>query len=256
MMVREGDYLLETPENVELTFELAGPGSRFCALLIDYLLMWVIVFVIGVLAGIAGLFDALDHRHAESEDGWSNWMFAALIAAVALILFGYGFFFEFLMGGQTPGKRGLKLRVLRDDGTPASAIDLAIRNLIRIVDFLPAFYALGGFVALLSTQQKRLGDMAAGTIVVKEGIEDYRAMADKKKPAQTAEPLAIANVALNPEELRLIRGFLQRREELLPEARLHLAEQLGRRLHAKYGGVYEGGEQYLQRLAEGRHYEP
>ena len=256
MKSREGDYLLETPENVELTFELAGPGSRFCALLIDYLIMFLIIFVMGVMAAIAGVFDAFDHRHFDSDVSWSTWAGAALIAAVALVLFGYGFCFELLMGGQTPGKRNLKLRVLRDDGTPASALDLAIRNLIRIVDFLPGFYALGGVVALCSAQQKRLGDMAAGTIVVKEGEADYRAMADKKKTVAIAEPLAIANVALNPEELRLIRGFLQRREELLPEARMQLAEQLGSRLHAKYGGQYESGEVYLERLAEGRHYEP
>lgn len=254
-MQSEEHYLLETPENIELAFELAGPGSRFCALIIDYLLMWVVLFGIMVTGMIAGLFDAFDVETPESADDWLSWLGAAVVAIVAMVIFGYGFCFEVIMRGQTPGKRGLKLRVLRDDGTPATALDLAIRNLIRIVDFLPGFYAVGGVVALLSTQQKRLGDMAAGTIVVKEGETDYRAMADRKK-ATAAAPVAISNITLSPEELRLIRGFLERREELLPEARARLADQLGRRLHAKHGGRYQDGETYLQLLAEGRQFEP
>lgn len=253
-MRHEGDYLLETPENVELSFELAGPGSRFCALLVDYLLMWLIIFVVMVLGGIAGVFSALDAPDGGSGGGLLSWLSAALVAVVALVLFGYSFFFEVLMRGQTPGKRSLKLRVLRDDGTPATPLDLAIRNFVRIVDFLPGFYAIGGFVSLLNAQQKRLGDMAAGTIVVKEAELDYRAMADRK-PKVVASHVVIANSALDPEELRLIRSFLERRAELLPEARARLAEQLGRRLHGRHGGQYEDGETYLLRLAEGRQYE-
>jgi RDD family len=183
-----------------------------------------------------------------------TWLTAAMVAVVALVLFGYGFCFEVLLGGQTPGKRQQKLRVLRDNGTPATTLDLAIRNLLRIVDSLPGFYAVGGFVAILNAQQKRLGDLAAGTIVVKEGELDYRANADKKKAVEVA-PVPIANVALDAEELRLIRGFLERRTELIPEARSKLAEQLGRRMHAKHGGQYDDGEVYLLRLSEGRHFE-
>jgi uncharacterized RDD family membrane protein YckC len=253
-MHNEERYAIETPENVELTFDLAGPGSRFCALAVDVMLMWLFVFAIAIAGGIAGFFDAFD-TSSDSGDGWATWFSAAMIVIIALVLFGYGFFFEWLLHGQTPGKRSLKLRVLRDDGTPATVVDLAIRNLVRTVDFLPGFYAVGGLVALLSAQQKRLGDMAAGTIVVKEAEFDYRAMVDKKRKV-VDEPIAIGNHALSPEELRLVRGFLQRREELLPEARARLADDMGRRLHAKHGGQFGDGESYLLNLAEGRHFEP
>ena len=251
-MQTEGHYLLETPENVEISFELAGPGSQFCALIIDYLLMALILMVTAILAGVADMFDS--GSAIDADAGIMTWLSAAMVAAVALLLFGYGFCFEVLMDGQIPGKRHQKLRVLRDDGTPATALDLAIRNLLRIVDSLPGFYAVGGLVSILSTQQKRLGDLAAGTIVVKESELDYRANADKKQ-AVVAAPVPIANVALDAEELRLIRGFLERRAELIPEARTKLAEQLGRRLHTKHGGQYDDGEMYLLRLSEGRHFE-
>jgi uncharacterized RDD family membrane protein YckC len=252
-MHNDENYRVETPENIELVFELAGPGSRFCALAIDLLLLWLFVFVLAIIAGIAGLFDASENI-GDSDSGGSVWLTAAMIVVVAVAIFGYGFLFEWLLHGQTPGKRSMKLRVIRDDGTPATVLDLAIRNLVRIVDALPGFYAVGGLVALFSAQQKRLGDVAAGTIVVKEAELDYRAMVDKKQKIKPI-PVEIGNTLLNPEELRLVRGFLNRRVELLPDARARLAEDLGRRLHAKHGGRYDDGESYLQNLAEGRHLE-
>ena len=101
---------------------------------------------------------------------------------------------------------------------------------------------------------KRLGDMAAGTIVVKEGQLDYRASADKKYPLGPVA-VGVANAELTPEERRVLTGFLQRRVELLPQARDALAERLARPLYEKYGGHYGDAESYIERLVEGRHYE-
>ncbi len=253
-MPDEGTYLLETPENVELSFELAGPGSRFCAVLIDWLMLWLILLALYLVGCSVGLFELLPGEEEEPQSEWLDWLNAVMVGLVALVVFGYWFCFEMLMHGQTPGKRSLKLRVLRDDGTPATPRDLAIRNFVRLVDILPGCYAVGGLASLLHRQHKRLGDLAAGTIVVKEGELDYRAKADAKSVA-AARPVEITNPVLSAEELRLIRGFLARRSELLPEARAHLAAELGRRLHEKHGGRYEDGEDYLLRLAESRHFE-
>jgi hypothetical protein len=96
--------------------------------------------------------------------------------------------------------------------------------------------------------------VAAGTIVVKEGQLDYRALADKKYQFQPSA-VSAANAELTPEERRLLAGFLQRRVELLPAARRELAERLGRPLYEKYGGNFNDAEDYIQRLVEGRHYE-
>jgi hypothetical protein len=182
-------------------------------------------------------------------------MAAVLAAAMALVSGGYFIFFELLMRGQTPGKKAMRIRVIRDDGTPVTASDVLVRNILRVVDFLPFAYALGAVVMFPNPLCKRLGDLAAGTIVVKEGQLDYRANADKKRQP---EPVAVAaaNAELTAEERRMITGFLQRRAELLPDARRQLAERLAGPLHAKYAGHYGDAESYLERLAEGRHYEP
>jgi uncharacterized RDD family membrane protein YckC len=186
---------------------------------------------------------------------WRGWL-AAVVLAVVMILIseGYFIFFELLMRGQTPGKRSMKIRVVRDDGTPVGGNEVLIRNLLRIVDFLPACYALGVLVMFPSPLAKRLGDIAAGTIVVKEGQRDYRAQADKKY-AMPAAAIGPVNSELQPEERRVLVGFLQRRVELLPEARRKLAEQLARPLQEKYGGQANSAEDYIERLVEGRHHE-
>jgi hypothetical protein len=132
--------------------------------------------------------------------------------------------------------------------------EVLVRNILRLVDFLPAGYAVGAVVMFFNPLCKRLGDVAAGTIVVKEGHLDYRAAADKKYALDMAA-VAIPNSELTPEERRVLTGFLQRRVELLPEARATLAERLAKPLHEKYGGHYADAESYVQRLVEGRHYE-
>ena len=251
-------YTLETPENIEVEFEPAGLGSRFCAMLIDSLLLGVAVLVLGLVLMIIGVgLDAFVPGQSESYRA-SQWLIAAVVAIVVFLLYdGYFILFELLMRGQTPGKKALKIRVMRDDGTPVTANEVLVRNILRAVDFLPFGYALGAAVMFPSPLSKRLGDLAAGTIVVKEGQLDYRAHADEKRgslPA-TLGVLDAANSELTMEERRVLTGFLRRRAELLPKARQELAERLARPLHAKYGGQYLDAEGYLQRLVEGHHYE-
>ncbi len=244
-------YTLETPENIEVEFELAGLGSRFCAMLIDSLLIAVGLFAVFLLFVFLGV-DADTWFYSRQ---WVRWLEAALLAIAMVLLFeGYFILFEWLMRGQTPGKRQMRIRVIRDDGTAVTVNEVLLRNILRIVDFLPFGYALGTLVMFPSPLCKRLGDLAAGTIVVKEGQLDYRAEADKKQHFVT--PLVkAANTELTAEERRLLTGFLQRRIELLPKARRDLAERLAAPLYVKYGGQHGDAERYLERLVEGRHYE-
>lgn len=252
-LVPDGSYSLETAESVEVTFELAGPGSRFCALLADYAILWLIVFVLGIVTMCAGepLLRVIDASEFEPGAAWISWVSAALIAVVTLIVFGYHAILELAMRGQTFGKRYMRIRVIRDDGTPATVQDILIRNLLRVVDFLPAMYVVGGVLSLLHPLHKRLGDLAAGTIVVKEAEVDYRASADRKPPPPP-DPVALTNPQLSGAEQRLVRDFLQRRIELLPDARQKLAARLAGKLHEKHGGRLDDAESYLERLAEGR----
>ena len=244
-------YTLETPENIEVHFELAGLGTRFCAMLVDSLLLAAVSLVLLLFMAlmdfsVSSLFESKGSRH---------WL-AAAIAAVLIVLLSEGYFilFEWLMRGQTPGKKALKIRVIRDDGTPATIRELLVRNILRLIDFLPFSYGVGAIVMFASRLSKRLGDIAAGTIVIKEGQLDYRAHADKKY-ALNPSPLGEINAELTVAERRLVTGFLQRRSELLPKARAELALQMARPLHEKYGGGYSDAEMYLVRLVEGRHHE-
>lgn len=253
-MPNEDRYVLETPENIEVEFELAGLGTRFCAMLIDTLwiaLLMFLFFLIMLMLGVLGT-EVLGRPGSHSM---SEWMMAVMWIIVAVVIFdGYFIVLELTMRGQTLGKKTMKIRVVRDDGTPVGVNEVLIRNLLRIVDFLPAFYAVGAIVMFPSPLCKRLGDIAAGTIVVKEGRLDYRAHADKKYEMAPAE-IGAVNAELTPEERRLLVGFLRRREELLPKARAELAERLARPLFEKYGGEFQNAEDYIERLTEGRSYE-
>lgn len=250
-------YTLETPENIEVEFELAGLGSRFCAMFIDTLLITLIALVLFLLFLILGVvFVPSISDFGSGARHLDNWLLAVILAIVAVVIFdGYFVFFELMMRGQTPGKRSMKVRVIRDDGTPTTINEILVRNILRLVDFLPAGYAVGAVVMFVNPLCKRLGDIAAGTIVVKEGQLDYRANADKKY-SLSETIVAVPNSELTQEERRALTGFLQRRDELLPEARLALATRLAKPLHEKYGGQYGDAESYVERLVEGRHYEP
>ncbi len=239
-------YTLETPENIQVQFELAGLGTRFCAMFVDTLLLGALTVALLLFMALAD-FGVSSLFRSRGGDQW----IAAIIIAVVIALFWEGYFilFEWLMRGQTPGKKALKIRVIRDDGTPVTIHEVLVRNLLRLVDFLPVAYGLGAAVMFPSRLSKRLGDIAAGTIVVKEGQLDYRANADKKYVLPSVS-LGEINAELTAAERRLVTGFLQRRSELLPKARAELAERLARPLYEKYGGGYEDAESYLA-LGEG-----
>lgn len=250
----ESPYSLETPENIALDFELAGPGTRLCAALVDMMIIAlvlavvIIVWTLGVAGGVSWL------GSGDSFFDWEDWGTALLILALFVLFSGYHLLFELLWRGQTPGKWQLEIRAIREDGTPMSGTDVLLRNLIRIVDFLPAFYALGGAICLLHPLHKRLGDVAAGTIVVKEAEADYRGKTDKKYLVSEVQ-VPGAKAELTPQEHQILSGFLRRREELLFDARERLAQRLAEPLYEKYGGYYGDPESYIERLLSGEWHE-
>ncbi len=243
-------YTLETPENIQVHFEVAGLGTRFCAMFVDALLLGTVTVMLliflAVIFSASALFEFKGSR---------QWIAAVIIAlGIALLSEGYFILFEWLMRGQTPGKKALKIRVIRDDGTPATIHEILVRNVLRLVDFLPFAYGVGAIVMFPSRLSKRLGDIAAGTIVIKESRLDYRAYTDQKYDLPTVA-LGAINAELTAAERRLITGFLQRRSELLPMARAELAQRLARPMYEKYGGEHNDAETYLVRLVKGRHHE-
>jgi uncharacterized RDD family membrane protein YckC len=153
---------IDTPEQVELEFAVAGIGSRFVAVLIDHLIMGGVFLVVGLLWGV------LVGSVANRVNLLGKWILAVFIALNFVLYWGYFTLFEAFWRGQTPGKHVMKLRVIKDSGRQITLFEAMSRNLLRIIDYLPAFY-LAGVIAMLSTKRhQRLGDLVAGTIVVHE----------------------------------------------------------------------------------------
>ncbi|MBV8197092.1 MAG: RDD family protein, partial [Candidatus Eremiobacteraeota bacterium] len=167
-------HTIDTPEQSQIEFTVAGIGSRGVALLIDTLIQLLILVVGLLIFAILPSFGVSAKLHAANV-----WVAAALIVAGFLLYYGYFILFEVLWNGQTPGKRGLGIRVIKDSGRRLSALETIGRNLLRIVDQLPGFYAVGMTVSLLNRRNKRLGDLIAGSIVVRER-SGSRAMAQSR----------------------------------------------------------------------------
>jgi uncharacterized RDD family membrane protein YckC len=161
---------IDTPENVSFDYDLAGIGSRFLAAVVDTLLLVLLqVIVLAVMIGLIMLAFQTDDLSVltQSADG-AVWLFAALSLLSFLFFWGYYIFFEIYWNGQTPGKRWVGLRVIRMDGTPVTAAEVVIRNLVRVVDLLPTAYGVGVVTMFINEKSRRLGDLAAGTVVVHE----------------------------------------------------------------------------------------
>lgn len=219
---------IETPEQTSLEFAIAGIGSRFLALALDTLIQILIGFIVGLGGGM--VVAALTAAAPKS----AIWGMAILVLFFFLLYFGYYAFFEIIWNGQTPGKRKAGIRVIKDSGRPLTAAESIARNLLRIVDWLPGFYAIGIASALLTKENKRLGDLVAGSLVVRES-----SFSDLKPVWQTTQtpgipasaPLGAANLTL--EESALIDSFLARRSELDFDVRVRMAEQILQRIKLK-----------------------
>src|SRR3954471_13837884 len=153
---------IDTPEQISLEFSLAGLGSRFLAVAIDTLLQ----FIVGFLLFLVGLF-VLPASGVFGDLG-PKWLIAVGVFVFFLIYWGYFAFFETIWKGQTPGKREIGIRVIKDNGGSITAQDAMARNLLRAIDSMPGFYGVGILTMFLNQQNKRLGDFVAGTVVVHE----------------------------------------------------------------------------------------
>ena len=233
---------IPTPEGVELELVLAGVGSRLVATLVDYLIKTAVLLALVFITGAVG------------GDGGGGFAAAVLIVATFLVFFGYDVAFETLAAGRTPGKRAAGLRVVRLGGEPVGFVASAVRNLLRLVDSLPGIYAVGAACILFSRRNQRLGDLAAGTLVVRE----RRAPMPSPPPPAAALDFATADryaawdvSGVTSFELVTVRRFLERRWQLDPAARGRLAWELAGRLRPKVVGAPPElhPEQFLEELA-------
>jgi uncharacterized RDD family membrane protein YckC len=247
-MLDEQLYSVETPEQIDLRYDLAGIGSRFLAALIDHTLIAIILSLACV--GATLLADQLSL-------GLDSFIILSIFAVgVYLFLCAYYIFFETTWNGQTPGKRLIGIRMVRTGGRPIGFLGSAIRNFIRLADFLPILYGIGVVVMFIDGRSRRLGDLAAGALAVKEGKQVTLAMLDTSVAVDTpavpaASEVSIPNLdSITPEDVRLVDTFLRRRLSLGLEARQRLAELLVTGLERRLGYQIQGDrETFLLQLA-------
>ena len=240
---------IETPEQTLLEFPLAGIGSRFLAIALDTLLVWAALWVLGLIALLVAIPFSLFSKAA------GIWIFAVAVFVLFTIQFAYFAVFEAVWNGQTPGKRWTHLRVIKDSGRPISPYDAILRNLVRIVDALPTLYAIGLITMLISRENKRLGDYAAGTVVIHEKpLQAVSSIWTVPAAAPQAGPLGSAAL-ITSEELQLVETFLERRGSLEPQVRWTMACQIADRVGTRIGVLSDSrpdSEKFLESVAEQR----
>jgi uncharacterized RDD family membrane protein YckC len=237
----DGTHTVLTPEYVEFNFVLAGLMSRFLALLLDTLVSMALTAGLMLLVALLSMaLSALGAALGGTKVGAQLFGvgFAAQFVVWFLVDWGYMVLLESLWSGQTVGKRIMGLRVIQDTGVRVGVSQSLLRNLVRPLDKLPVFYLVGGTAALLSPAQQRLGDLLAGTIVVRE--RRLKIPAQLERPdgdtSLLADPEFRARVAkLSSEEEQVLFSAALRREELGMDARLNLFATLARRLEDDLG---------------------
>lgn len=237
----DNELAVETPEHVELYFALASVGNRFLACAIDHIIQLLMIFFI--LLGAR--FFEISLAALETRFGL-NWIIAGTILTTFMIGFGYFVIFETVWSGQTPGKRWLRLRVVRQDGRPISFYEAMIRNLVRLVDLMPLpSYFVGIASMFFSQEYRRLGDYAAGTVVVKERATEaprFSELFESDESLERREATAATSTVPIPtyalrlitkDEMKAVDAFLQRRSRLEPQRRQFLAYRIAAPLMAK-----------------------
>ena len=238
---------IETPEQTALDFTIAGIGSRFLAVAYDMLIQILVGIVIGIAAAVfAPVLFSLSPQA-------SLWGVAILILFYFLLYFGYYAFFEIIWNGQTPGKRKAGIRVIKDSGRPLTPAESIGRNLMRIVDWLPSLYAVGLVCAILNRENKRLGDLLVGSLVVREAsLSDLKPAWQTTPSASEALSSPLGADRLTPGEFALVDSFLNRRSALEFDVRNRMADEILRRLKPKLtlpsNGSLSGGK-ILESLA-------
>ncbi|HEU4835494.1 MAG TPA: RDD family protein [Pyrinomonadaceae bacterium] len=219
-LATEEVLIIETPERVPLHFALASIGNRFLACAIDHTIQALALILIGIAAAVLANLSVLEQMLASAP----KWVYAVMIILLFLVFAGYFTFFEWIWSGQTPGKRWLKLRVIREDGRPITFWEASVRNLLRPLDMFPmGSYSIGLIAVFASTRDQRIGDMVGGTVVVREREAEAPefdqvfatpvsdpAMRRSFKPVDFTANLS----SLTDSEIQVVETFLRRRWDL------------------------------------------
>jgi uncharacterized RDD family membrane protein YckC len=237
-MERANEILkIRTPEHVGFEYILAGLGTRATAVLWDMAIRFVaVLFLFVVITLLISLAPALDPTGDLAELS-SNWILAFGVLAYGTVELGYFALCEALMNGQTPGKRIQGIRVVQVNGQPIGPLQAAIRNILRAVDMLFGFYPFGLLVMFLSPRCQRIGDYAAGTVVIVEQRHSVPSIQNESPSTLVVQipDIGVHVSSVTPAEYRVMRDFLQRRNRMDQLNRSQLARTLAHRFLERWG---------------------
>lgn len=268
----EETLIIETPERVPLAFALASIGNRFLAVAIDHTIQYLGIAITAIIfLFAAGVFTSDDPTIVDSIGiDTPNWIIAVMIIVLFLLFTGYFAFFEWWWDGQTPGKRLMKLRVIREDGRPITLWEAIARNLLRIFDAIPGFvipiYSVGLIVVFLNSRDQRVGDMFAGTVVIRERADEAPTFAEtfsnpvadaafRRVQQRTAFDSNISSIT--EAEIEIVESFLRRRWDLTERQRIWMAWRIALpimfRLKPQYDAATFTYEGFLEELLHKYH---
>ena len=234
------DLIVATPERVSFDYQVAGLGTRAVAQVLDLLIVMAILVAVVFVAEFAGAF------------GQNTLATLIVVFGVFVTVLGYFWLSEAIWSGQTIGKKAMRLRAIGDRGEPITFAQAGIRNLVRVADFLPYGYGVGLVVLFANGKGKRLGDLAAGTVVVKDSdsvalwqlpgarpaVPAAMAAGAPSPPLAPATPGELALRRLSPELRHLVTAYAMRRPQLPVELRARLAHDIQSSLRTAAPGVF------------------
>ena len=244
-LATEDTLIIETPERVPLHFALASIGNRFLACAIDHLIQALVLAFIGLGAAIVTNVSVFEGNFTSAP----KWVYAVAIFLLFLIFNGYFAFFEWVWSGQTPGKLSMKLRVIREDGRPITFWESSVRNLLRTLDMMPfPFYSVGLISVFSSARDQRVGDMVAGSVVVREREAEAPAFAQVfaspvsdpalRRSFKPVDFTASLN-SLTESEIQVVETFLRRRWDLADVPRQWMAWRVSMPILYKLRPAYD-----------------
>ncbi len=234
---------VQTPESIELDFALAGIGSRALAWVIDQIILYVGLVLLAIATAYLyfyGLYPVIIERFPDSEETFNLWALGIYLLINFFIYNGYFIYFEAAWQGQTPGKRFSEIRVVQDNGKPIGIKEAALRSFLQVIDI--GFFGIGVFLTALTASEKRVGDLAAGTLVIQDEQATRTAptvQSTSPKAEQIAELLQTwpGLGRITPEQYLLVRNFLLNRQQLSPGGRFRTSQSLRRSLEDVFSGL-------------------
>jgi uncharacterized RDD family membrane protein YckC len=229
---------IESPEKIVFQYAIAKTGARMAAYLLDILLQIMVAALLVIFFVLFGIVDTQTFKVGGIK-GFGNLAIAFFYLIYFFFQWGYFSYFELFKHGRSPGKRMMRIRVIKDNGEALDASSIVLRNLLRAVDGFPVFHFLGGLVSILDKQSRRLGDMVSGTLVVLEQDFDLKEPSFETKlttPARKETPLRLEK-KLSEQQLLIIRKFLAGRVHLSEEKQQELGKKLAAQVKEATGAV-------------------